>query len=59
MFKKDTTFNILNRLKLEKLLIASAQQPEMINQIDGVAMGSPLGLLFAHILMSDFERKHT
>ena len=28
------------------------------DQIDGVAMGSPLGPLFANVFMSDFERKY-
>ena len=31
---------------------------EFYDQIDGVAMGSPLGPLFANVFMSDFERKH-
>ena len=28
------------------------------DQVDGVAMGSPLGPLFANIFMCEFERKH-
>ena len=28
------------------------------SQIVGVAIGSPLGPLFANVFMSDFERKH-
>jgi hypothetical protein len=31
---------------------------EFFDQIDGVAMGSPLGPLFANFFMSDFECKH-
>jgi hypothetical protein len=31
---------------------------QFYDQIDGVAMGSPLGPLFANVFMSHFERKH-
>ena len=28
------------------------------NQIDGIAIGSPLGPIFAHIFIADLKRKH-
>jgi len=52
------------REELKKLLIICTQEShfqfngEFYDQIDGVAMGSPLGPLFANFFMSDFERKH-
>ena len=63
-FKDIETFNGLNRSELEKLLTICTQEShfqfngEIFDQIDGVAMGSPLGPLFANIFMSEFERKH-
>ncbi len=47
----------------ELLLICTTQSHFQFNksyyeQIDGVAMGSPLGPLFANVFMSNFERKY-
>jgi hypothetical protein len=57
-------FNLLTREELHRLLIICTQEShfqfngEYFDQIDGVAMGSPLGPLFANIFMSKFEREH-
>jgi hypothetical protein len=57
-------FHGLDRDQLRKLLITCTQQShfqfngEYFDQIDGVAMGSPLGPLFANVFMSNFERQH-
>jgi hypothetical protein len=57
-------FHDIRKEDLKKLLIICAQESHFIfrgkyyDQTDGVAMGSPLGPLFASIFMSDFERKH-
>jgi len=57
-------FQNLSRTELEKLLIVCTQEShfqfdgEYYDQIDGVAMGSPLGPLFANAFMSNFERRH-
>ncbi len=54
----------MNREELKKLLIICTQKShfqfngDYYEQIDGVAMGSPLGPLFASFFMSSFERKH-
>ncbi len=54
----------MERDELKKLLIICTQQShfqfdgQFYDQIDGVAMGSPLGPLFANIFMSELERKH-
>ena len=57
-------FHNLTRNELKKLLIICTQEShfqfngKFYDQIDGVAMGSPLGPLFANVFMSHFERKH-
>jgi predicted GIY-YIG superfamily endonuclease len=54
----------MNRDTLKKLLIICTQESHFqfngnyYDQIDGVAMGSPLGPLFANIFMDEFEQKH-
>jgi hypothetical protein len=64
-FKDGTTiFHGYSREELKKLLIICTQESHFqfngkyYDQIDGVAMGSPLGPLFANVFMSNFERKH-
>ena len=64
-FKDSTTiFHNLTRDELKKLLIICTQEShfqfngEYYDQFDGVAMGSPLGPLFADVFMSHFEHKH-
>ena len=57
-----TEYYGLKRETLEKLLIICTQQSHFqfngkyYDQIDGVAMGSPLGPLFANIFMDEFEQ---
>ncbi|CAF0863808.1 unnamed protein product [Brachionus calyciflorus] len=57
-------FHNFNRKQLKKLLIVCTQEShfqfngEFYDQIDGVAMGSPLGPLFANIFMKHFEEKN-
>jgi hypothetical protein len=57
-------FHNLTRNELKKLLIICTHEShfqfngKFYDQIDGVAMGSPLGPLFANVFMSHFERKH-
>jgi len=52
------------REELKRLLTICTQEShfqfngEFFDQIDGVAMGSPLGPLFANFFMSNFERKY-
>lgn len=64
LVQNNKLFNGLMRKDLKKLLIICTQEShfqfngEFYDQIDGVAMGSPLGPLFANVFMSDFERKH-
>ncbi|CAF0897904.1 unnamed protein product [Brachionus calyciflorus] len=59
-----TLFHGLKRDELKHLLIVCTQEShfqfngEYFDQTDGVAMGSPLGPLFANIFMSEFEKKH-
>ena len=56
-------FHGLLRKDLEKLLTICTQEShfqfneKFYDQIDGVAMESPLGPLFANVFMSNFERK--
>ena len=63
-FKKTETFHELNRDELRELLTICVQQSHFqfngnyFDQIDGVAMGSPLGPFFANVFMSNFEREH-
>lgn len=58
------TFNGLTRDDLNELLVICTQKShfqfngEFYDQVDGVAMGSPLGPLFANIFMDEFEKKH-
>lgn len=57
-------FHGLRRNDLKKFLVICTQQShfqfngEFYDQIDGVAMGSPLGPLFANVFMTNFEKKH-
>ena len=57
-------FHDLSREELKKLLTICTQEShfqfngQYYDQVDGVAMGSPLGPLFANVFMSNFERKH-
>jgi hypothetical protein len=59
-----TTFHDFSEEELKRLLIVCTQESHFqfdgkyYDQIDGVAMGSPLGPLFANAFMSNFERKH-
>ena len=59
-----TIFHDLTRLELEDLLITCTQKSHFqfngiyYDQKDGVAMGSPLGPLFANAFIGDFEIKH-
>ena len=54
----------MNRKTLKKLLGICTQESHFqfngkyYDQIDGVAMGSPLAPLFANIFMDEFEQKH-
>ena len=63
-FKDNTLFHGLDREALRKLLIICTQEShfqfngQFYDQKDGVAMGSPLGPLFANIFMDEFEQKH-
>ena len=51
-------FQDLNRSEFEKLLSLSVKNCHFtFTQVDGVAMGSPLGPLFANIFMSFHEQK--
>ncbi len=62
--KKTRVFHNLKRDELKRLLIICTQEShfqfngEYYDQVDGVAMGSPLGPLFANIFMSHLEKKH-
>ena len=57
-------FHDLARDELNKLLVICTQEShfqfngQFYDQIDGVAMGSPLGPLFANIFMSHIEKNH-
>ncbi len=57
-------FHNLDREELRHLLTVCTQESHFqfngnyYDQIDGVAMGSPLGPLFANFFMADFEHKH-
>ena len=50
--------------QLRKLLLKATQESHFVfngkyyDQIDGIAMGSPLGPTFANIFIADLERKH-
>lgn len=60
----EKTYYGLEKEDLKQLLVICTQNShfqfngEYFDQIDGVAMGSPLGPLFANIFMSEFERNH-
>jgi len=63
-FKHSEIFHQMNRKTLKNLLIICTQKSHFqfngnyYDQIDGVAMGSPLGPLFANIFMDEFEQNH-
>jgi len=60
----ETEYHGLEKDTLKKLLIICTQESHFqfngkyYEQIDGVAMGSPLGPLFANIFMDEFEQTH-
>ena len=62
--EEQTSFHGMSREELRYLLIVCTQESHFqfdgkyYDQIDGVAMGSPLGPLFANAFMSNFENKH-
>jgi hypothetical protein len=62
--EENSKFHGLNRDSLKKLLVICTKESHFkfhgkhYDQIDGVAMGSPLGPLFANIFMDEFETKH-
>ena len=57
-------FHNLTRKELNRMLVICTQASHFqfnggfYDQVDGVAMGSPLGPLFANIFMVNFEKKH-
>ena len=61
---EQASFHDMSREELRYLLIVCTQESHFqfdgkyYDQIDGVAMGSPLGPLFANAFMSNFENKH-
>jgi len=65
VYTKNTKyFHDLRKNELRELLLIRTTQSHFkfnksyYEQIDGVAMGSPLGPLFANVFMSNFERKY-
>jgi hypothetical protein len=62
--KTNKLFHGITKAVLKRFLIVCKKDSHLQfngkynDQIDGVAMGSPLGPLFANIFMSDFERKY-
>jgi hypothetical protein len=60
--EENVLFHGLTRTALRRLLVICTQESHFqfngkyYDQIDGVAMGSPLGPLFANVFMSEFER---
>ena len=63
LFANTNTVNNLNRTQLYKMLSFTLKQNHFLfdgkvyNQVDGVAMGSPLGPVMANIFMCELERK--
>ena len=64
MFANTKQLNNLNRTQLYKMLSFTLKQNHFLfvedkvyNQVDGVAMGSPLGAVMANIFMCELERK--
>ena len=63
LFANTNTVNNLNRTELYKMLSFTLKQNHYLfdgkvyNQVDGVAMGSPLGPVMANIFMCELERK--
>jgi hypothetical protein len=63
-FKDSDEFHGMKRNTLQKLLTICTQESHFkfngkyYDQIDGVAMGSPLGPFFANIFMDEFENSH-
>ena len=62
-FVKGQTWNGITERQLRKLLLKATQESHFVfngkyyDQIDGIAMGSPLGPTFANIFIADLERK--
>ena len=62
--QNNTTFHALSKDELKELLILCTQRSHFQfngifnDQVDGVAMGSPLGPLFAGVFMLAFEKRH-
>ena len=60
-FKHSEIFHQMNRKTLKNLLIICTQKSHFqfngnyYDQLDGVAMGSPLGPLFANLFMDEFD----
>ena len=63
-FKEQEKFHGLDKPTLRKFLDICTKEShfqfngQYYDQVDGVAMGSPLGPLFANIFMDEFENKH-
>ena len=64
IFKDTDVFNGFNKKQFTKLLCFAVQDNvfmfnnELFKQVDGVAMGSPLGPLFANFFLSFLEQKY-
>ena len=62
LFSNDAKINNINRIDFEKLLRAALQnnffsfEGKIYKQIDGVAMGSPLGPTFANAFLCFHEQ---
>ena len=63
LYKDTELVHNLNRSQFKKLLVYCVQEnhfcfeDKCYDQVDGVAMGSPLGPILANIFMSQFESK--
>lgn len=63
-FDGNHVFHGFKRDELQRLLTICTQESHFqfdgnyYDQVDGVAMGSPLGPLFANVFMANFENKH-
>ena len=64
IFKDTDVFNGFNKQKFTKLLCLAVQDNafmfnnKLFKQVDGVAMGSPLGPLFANFFLGYLEDKY-
>lgn len=63
VFEEQTTINGLNRKQLKKLVVMATKETHFMfnnnvyDQIDGVAMGSPLAPVLANLFMRHFEEE--